>query len=554
MYSLGLPPSAEQLKCRVLRILDDPASAREAVRSAAKERYNQPGIAGSPRSRFAGPAKPILPDLPLFSSAIFAGLVLLCSVTLTTGNLLSIGFVFEHNYNEGWNVYNLQRIIDHNLVYDHNYWRVNNYPLGSFLIVASINFLVHNLLLSGRIVALVSYFAIGALAAVATRSFGGDRIDAIFGGACTLGFCYLVAPAWIMVDDPQTLGEAVMLGGLVTYISRTPNHLSLFLAALIVVLGGFIKQNLVAIPLVITIDLAVRSPRRLFFWLACGAGLGAGFLGLTQIVAGGSFIDHLLSPRVFTWYGMRYHLMKYLRLLKFPLIAIVMFSPVVFSGNRIILVIWGIISILVATIFSGLEGTSYNMFQDSAVFLGIATGVMFCELRKRGSRGAVIRGRFAGIVFGVMPLLLAQPILARSTDAFLQIYHGGALLEFNRRAEREFLAEAKYVSERRAAAICESLLLCFVAGQPFILDPFNSRQYILAGRLDQGELIRRIAGHEFAVIQLRADICDDPATASCHILHYPQKFNRFTDETLYAIDHYYKVERRSQDGTFYVPR
>jgi hypothetical protein len=524
------------------------------VRTTPEERDDQPERAGSRGSRFTRPAKPILANLTIYSFAIVAALVLFCAIMLTASNLFSIGFLFEHNYNEGWNVYNAQRIIDHELVYDDNYWRVNNYPVGSFLIVAGINLLTHDLLLSGRIVALVSLVTVAALAAVVTRSFGGDRIDAIFGGACALGFCYLVAPAWIMVDDPQTLGEAVMLGGFATYISRSPDRLSLSLAALLVVLGGFIKHNLMAIPLAITLDLAIRSPRRLPFWLTCCAGFVAGFLGFTQIVAGGAFIDHLLSPRIFTWYGARYHLMKYLRLFKFALAAIVLFSPTVFTGRRIVLAIWGIISIVVATIFSGFEGTSYNMFQDAAVFLGIAAGVMFCELRQRMSAGGAIRGRFAWIVLGLLPFLLAQPIFARSMNAFLQICHSDALLEFNRKAEEAFLAEAKYISESHGLAICESLLLCYVSGQPFILDSFNSRQYILAGRLDQGELIRRIAAHEFAVIQVRGEICDDPATTSCHILHYPQKFNRFTDETLYAIDRFYQVGRRSQDGVFYIPR
>jgi hypothetical protein len=524
------------------------------VRTTAKKRFDQPENAGSRGLRFAGSQKPTFANVTIYSFAILAGLVLICAITLTASNLLAIGFLFEHNYNEGWNVYNAQRIIDQELVYDDNYWRVNNYPFGSFLIVGGINLLTHDLLLSGRIVALASLVTIAALAAMVTRKFGGDRIDAIFGGACALGFCYLVAPAWIMVDDPQTLGEAVMLGGFAAYISRSPDRLSLSLAALLVVLGGFIKHNLVAIPLAITLDLAIHSPRRLPFWLACCAGFVAGFLGFTQIVAGGAFIDHLLSPRIFAWYGARYHLMKYLRLFKFPLVAIVLFSPRVFTGRRIVLATWGVISIVVATIFSGFEGTSYNMFQDAAVFLGIAAGVMFCELRQRIFAAGAIRGRVAGIALGLLALLLAQPIFARSTNAFLQIYHRDALLEFNRRAEEEFLAEAKYISEGQGPAICESLLLCYVSAQPFILDPFNSRQYILAGRLDQGELIRRIATHEFAVIQVRGEICDDPATVSCHILHYPQKFNRFTDETLYAIDRYYRVGRRSQGGVFYIPR
>ena len=131
---------------------------------------------------------------------------------------------------------------------------------------------------------------------------------------------------------------------------------------------------------------------------------------------------------------------------------------------------------------------------------------------------------------------------------------GSSLLEVDCGVERSFLADAQYLADRNGLAICESLLLCYQAGQPFTLDPFNSRQYILAGGLDQGKLVRRIAAREFAVIQLRGDVCDDPEAVSCNILHYPKKFNRFTDEVLYAVDRYYTIGRRSQFGTFYVPK
>jgi hypothetical protein len=484
----------------------------------------------------------------------FAVFVLLCAISLSTGNFLSINFLFERNYNEGWNIYNLSRLLNHELIYDENYWRINNYPIGSFLIIAATNFLIQDPLRSGRIAALIALAAIGVLSAKATRNCGGDWVDAIFGAASALGFCYLVAPTWVMVDDPQTFGEAVMLGGLVSYLSGPPDRPRLSLTALLIVLAGFIKHNLAAIPLAITLDLAVRAPRRLPFWFLCCTGFAAGLLVLTQIVAGGAFIDHLLSPRIFTLYGARHHLMKYLRLFKFPLAVIVLFSRTVFAQRSGILAYWGILSIATGTFFSGFEGSSYNMFQDAAVFLGVATGATFGVLRGQISGERACYRRSARLAFGVLVLLLAQPILAKSPNAFSQIYDSGALLEANRRAEATFFTEAKYISERGGPAICESLLLCYIAGQPFILDPFNSRQYILAGKLDEGELIQRIAIHEFAVIQVRADICDDPATASCHILHYPQKFNRFTDNTLYAVDRYYQIGWRSQDGTFYVPK
>ena len=488
------------------------------------------------------------------SLLIFASFVLVCAIALTAGNLLSIGFTFERNYNEGWNVYNAQRLIDHELIYDDDYWRVNNYPIFSFLAVAGVNFIVNNPLLSGRIIALVSFVAVGVLSAAAVRRFGGDRVDAVFGGACSLGFCYLVAPAWVAVDDPQTLGEAMMLAGLVSYISRPPDRLSLLRTALLVTLGAFVKHNVVAIPLAITFDIAIRSPRRLPFWFGCCAGFTVGCLGLTYFVAGGTFLDHLLSPRIFTRHGAHYHLMKYLRFGEFPLAVILLLARAVFSGDRRILAAYGITSISVATIFSGFEGTSYNMFQDAAVFLAVAAGVMLHGLRKHVILGASAHERLAKVAVAFAPLLLAQPILGRSPQAFAQIYHAGSLLEANRQAERSFLAEAEYISEKHGPAICESLLLCYQAGQPFTLDPFNSRQLILAGRLDQSQLIRRIAAEEFAVVQLRADICDDRKAASCHILHHWRKFSRFTDDMLYAVDRHYRIGWRSQDGTFYVPK
>ena len=483
---------------------------------------------------------------------IFAGLVLVCAVALATGNLLSIGFDFEKNYNEGWNVYNAQRLIDHELVYDENYWRVNNYPILSFIVVAGVNLLVHDLLLSGRLIALVSFVAVGILAAVTTRRLGGDRVDALFGGACALGFCYSIAPAWVGVDDPQTLSEAMMLGGLVSYLSGRRDRLSLSRTALLVVLGGFVKHNVVAIPLAITLDIAFRSPRRLLFWLGCCAVTFVCCLMLTDLVAGGTFIDHLMSPRSFTWYRARYHLMKYLRFGEFPL-AVMLFYP---RGliSRAVLGTYGGISIFSATIFSGFEGASYNMFQDAAVFLAIAAAVTLHELRKHMIAGASAHSRLAKAALIAVPLLLAQPVLARSPESLLKIYHLGDMLEIDRRAAQSFSTEASYISAMRGPAICESLLLCYRAGQPFMLDPFNSRQYILAGRIDQNVLIQRIAAKEFAVVQLRADICDSQEAGPCHIRHRRVELERFSDDILHAIDHYYHVAWRAQDGTFYAPK
>lgn len=480
------------------------------------------------------------------------GCVVASAIALSFPSLLSLGFVYERNYNEGWNVYNTLRLVHHQVIYDADLWRVNNYPIGSFLIVAGVNSLVGDLLLSGRMLAAAAFVAIGVLAAAATRGFGGDGIDALFGGACAAGFCYLAAPAWVAVDDPQTLAEAIMLGALVSYTSGGFGRAALLRTALLVAFGGFIKPNLVAIPAAITIDLTIRSPRRLWFWLVSCVGSGAALLGLTELVAGGGLIGHLLSPRTFAWPSATHNLMKYVRLFKFPLAVMVLSARPAFSGNRLVLGIYGISSIVTATIFSGFEGTSYNMFQDAAVFLGVAAGVLLHELRPRIAAWAGAGRRAAATALACVPLFLAQPILTTGPQAVGRLYHLGGLIAADRRAQSEFAAEARFLAQRPGPAICESLLLCYRAGKPFVLDPFNSRQYILAGRLDEDQLIRRVAMHEFSVVQLRQDICEDPNAARCRL--QPQSFKRFTDRFLLAVAHYYRIGRRSQDGTFYIPR
>lgn len=486
--------------------------------------------------------------------ALFTGIVLVSAIMLAADNILAIGFVFERNYNEGWNIYNAERLIHHEVIYDDNYWRVNNYPIVSFLVVAGVDFFVHDLLLSGRIVALASFVAVGVLAALATRRFGGDRIDAVFSGGCALGFCYLVAPDWIATDDPQTLAEAFMLGGLVTYLSTRDGRNGLLGAAFLVTLAGFTKHNLVAIPLAISLDLALRSPRRLLLWLAACAGSALGFLVLTKLVAGGDFLGHLLSPRISTWYNVKYHSLKFLRQFKFPLLVIAVCSRLTFSDQRVLLAAYGVITITAGAFLSGFDGTSFNMFQDAAVFLAIASGVTLHELRRRAFAEGNAKAVSAGIALLVACILMAQPILTRSPKAFGNVFNARRLLAADADAERAFLADAAYVTAIHGPAICESLLLCYRSGQDFTIDPSNSLESILTGQLDQSELIRRVAAREFTVIQLRSEICDDPISPTCHILHYPRKFNRFTDEFLYEVDRSYRIDRRSWSGVFYVPK
>src|ERR1700719_4717455 len=109
------------------------------------------------------PSFPFVPAMPVLAVALLIGAIL-----LVLQNLIAIPFVFERNYNEGWNVYNTQRFLAGEIVYDDNLWRVNNYPPVSFLVVGGLDRVVGDLLRSGRLVALASFAALGGLAGIHT--------------------------------------------------------------------------------------------------------------------------------------------------------------------------------------------------------------------------------------------------------------------------------------------------------------------------------------------------------------------------------------------------
>jgi hypothetical protein len=351
------------------------------------------------------------------------------------------------------------------------------------------------------------------------------------------------------VDDPQTWAEAIMLAGFVVYLAGPAGHARLLATAVLVVLAGFTKHNLVAIPIAITLDLAFRSSGRLPFWLAACVGLAVSFWGLTVLGAGGSFLGHVLQPRAFAWGSVELHLSRFLAIFAAPIMLTLWFSARLFTRDRLVLALYGIAALVGGALLSGFEGASYNMLQDAAVFLAIAAGLLVHELCRSSPAGTG-----ACTVLALVPLVISLPITARVPHALGEAYHLDRMLQADRDAQQSFLADAAYVSGRHGAAICESLLLCYRAGQPFGLDPFNARQNILAGRLDQRPLIARVAAHELAVVELRADICDGPAVAGCSILHDPPKILRFTDEFLYAVDRDYRIDRRSPLGVFYVPK
>jgi hypothetical protein len=112
-----------------------------------------------------------------------------------------------------------------------------------------------------------------------------------------------------------------------------------------------------------------------------------------------------------------------------------------------------------------------------------------------------------------------------------------ALPEWQRRSD----AEVSFLAAQPGPAICESLILCYYAGKPYTLDPFNSARLVRLGKLDSNEIVNQIAEKKYAAIQTQVPVTQRPN-------------DRFPDDVLEAIDRDYVETLKAPNCVIYVPR
>lgn len=489
---------------------------------------------------------------PYWRAARQAGPVLLVmaiAVGSVALSVLTIGMDFEKSYNEGWNAYHAARVAAGEALYSGDAFRLVNYPFLSFFLVAWLKPLFGNVLIIGRALNLLSLGIVIGGSALIVRRLGGKALDMVFAAACVLGFQQVQAAGWIATDEPQMLAEAAMIMGLLCYVFGRRSLWRLAATALLLATGGFIKHILIAIPAAITLDILWHERRLFVTWCLC---LGAAiliYLGLTYWIAGGDFMHEMWAPRVSHWSRLTYHPKKFLIYLKIPfLVSLIYLLRWVPHERAVLLRSYGAVAFLSAVLLSVGDGVSYNIFLDMAVFMGIAAGLTLAAWSRRFSLGWV-----GFLAAAALPIVIAEPIVTRSPTSLAPLVNYTRSMRQLAGNEAAFQAVKAALREHEGPAICESLLLCFEAGKPLILDPFLTQTMIMAHRLDEASLIRDIADHRFAVIELPARIYPDPRQPG-RIEPYLLNPQRFTENTIHAIERYYEPLPPIGGDVLYLPR
>jgi hypothetical protein len=450
-------------------------------------------------------------------------------------------FLFtEIDYNEGWNAYNAQTVALHQPLYPTAIgWTAVNYPALSFHLVAFLSRFTGEYLFTARVLSLVGLCLSAVLGGAIVWQTTRSRSAALLTGFFLFAWFCAVADSYVGMDDPQVLAQAFFLAGLYVYLRGDRSNWSPEAAALLFVIGGNIKHNLIEFPFAVLLDLLISTPRKALRFGAAGATLAALSVLLTVWIDGSSYVACMLSPR-------NYDAMDGVdAMLQLPinstLPVLAAFAALFFcwkdACRRVLALLLGC-ALAVNTVFSGGSGVDINGTFGSMLAMGLLCGVLAAELAR------LQIGRFSGpsplLAFTVFFLSLAIPIVRLGNARTDQ------LMQADREGASRFAAEIAFLRGQPGPAICESLLRCAYAGKPYIYDPFNATRLIGDGKLAPNWMVDRIKNHEFGAIQMYNDVDDKLAD--------PEPQMSFALPILKAIGQYYQPGFENEDGAIYVPR
>lgn len=233
-------------------------------------------------------------------SQVHAGIAVLAilSAIYLAWPVWRIASPLEFSRNEPWNAWFIDALLAGKPLYpSSSELIVNNYPPLSFYLTALVAQLTGDIIIAGRLISLFSAFLFSVAAGLSIRALGASRAVAILGGFWLLATLARFFPYYVAVNDPSLLGIALMGLGLAWFLHRMRAGRAVEPAIALMVVAGFVKHNMPALPLAALIWLAMKSPWAALRAAVFGAILSAAGLLLCIAALGPDFVQQMLMPR-----------------------------------------------------------------------------------------------------------------------------------------------------------------------------------------------------------------------------------------------------------------
>lgn len=419
-----------------------------------------------PQSRITGETRALI--LVIGFCALAAGLA-------AAGPLAGL---FSHrsiDYGEGWNAYWATAAMQgpghlyssaHGLV-------ASNYPPLSFYLCGLLGKLIGDNIFAGRLIATAAMGSVAILIALIVRRCGGTLAWAIAAAALFLSYDILYFSQFVGVNNPQWLGQAIMLAGVLHLLGAEPLPRSrIVLAAGIMILAGLVKHNQFALPLAVTIWLAWQEPRSLVTWLTAAFAWGVlACLALLAIFGPAIFVELVAFKRTTNIANFVEGLRKIGCLGVFLIVALAALPARIKDRRWSLFAIYALLGLVLGALQRLGSGVYINAHFDALISLVLLASLSLAV--PTSGRGAI-----QGPMRAILPLLLLVPI---ALVAHSHIKRSFREVRHMTETEHQWDSMIADVRAARGTVLCEVPSVCYWAGKPFTLDFFAYGQKLRTG-------------------------------------------------------------------------
>jgi hypothetical protein len=293
---------------------------------------------------------------------------------------------------------------------------------------------------------------------------------------------------YVGMDDPQLLAQAIMCAGLAWFLRADSRDRSCLGPILLMACAGFVKHNIIAMPVAAFLWLGFRRPREaLKCAVISGVVVAVGF-ALCYALYGRDFFTNMLIPRITSWARAR----SYMGDLKFVDVALALtVASGLFwwreRGARFSL-LFSLIALGTSFMQRAGEGVDVNATFDLMIAVSFGTGLAFTF----ASRVRPQRFFSAEVLQFALLLVLFirfRPMNHHNADTTFRL-----LLDpsFKKEVAIREQAMAEGIAELRAAPgeVMSSTYACYRADK-FTVDEFNVTQRMVTGVL-QAKTLRNL--------------------------------------------------------------
>jgi hypothetical protein len=403
-----------------------------------------------------------------------------------------VGLRVPFDPNEGWNAYFAQRATLTGSPYPPDgSLMINNYPPMSFFFVGTLAHVLGDAIITGRIVSLLALGLCALAIANAAREMGCDRMLGLF-AALLFVACVMLTSDYAGMNDPQLLGQAVSLWGLVVALRQPPSARAMVVSALLCVLAIFVKHNLVLLPLSLAAWLLLADRRRAGTFIASGVIFTLIGLGLFRTAFGTTLFHQIASQRLYSAGNAAVAIENWLPWAAVPLCGTVLLFAI---GRRDryagFATIYVVISVAGGILLSGGAGVDANVLFDADIALALCAGLLLSRLEYETGSGWLA---FAYVIPLALMLRTVEGDWSRA-DFWLHP------MQEDRRVAA---ADISLLRSRPDPVLCEMLSLCYWAGRAAEVDVFNVDQSIRTGARPDTQLVRQIEAKRFSMIELES--------------------------------------------------